>query len=311
MAPIILVPLAIERRSALEGFSVKLGDDEQIINNTLLEYLKLFFNLSILGIEPIPQDENGIDVRRILSNFREAVKNIKRWDILEKAYITRFSFTKFLMWLDLEKRTEELQRNRVVNHLINTPLEQFGSSKDLPNPNTLDDKYNPNDLFCPLDADSSQLAAVCAADAGKSFVLHGPPGTGKSQTITNIIANMLAKGKSVLFISEKMAALNVVHQRLINCGLGQFCLELHSNKSNKKYVLDQLEKSFQDISAKSSKEWMREADRLATLRKELNEYVRALHRNRETGESVFQGISRLMELREVVHIPLGWPAKKA
>ena len=84
-----------------------------------------------------------------------------------------------------------------------------------------------------MSADSSQLRAVLYSELGKSFVLHGPPGTGKSQTITNIIADNLAKGKRVLFVSEKKAALDVVYKRLSSVGLAPFCLELHSNKCDK------------------------------------------------------------------------------
>ena len=91
-----------------------------------------------------------------------------------------------------------------------------------------------------LDADSSQAEAIAAALAGQSFVLHGPPGTGKSQTIANIIAECMAAGKRVLFVSEKMAALQVVFERLKQCGLAEFCLEAHSHKASKRAVLDAL-----------------------------------------------------------------------
>ncbi len=91
-----------------------------------------------------------------------------------------------------------------------------------------------------LDCDSSQLEAIVAAKKGVSFVLDGPPGTGKSQTITNIIADALSAGKRVLFVSEKVAALDVVKRRLDDCGLGDFCLECHSSKANSRVVLEEL-----------------------------------------------------------------------
>lgn len=312
LAPIILIPLEIERRTASENFSISQGDDDPMINVTLLELLKHDFELSVPGVDPIPQDEHGLDVQRILTAFREAIKYIDRWEVIERACIGHFSFNKFLMWRDLEVRTEDIQKNRVVSHLINTPHEQFGSDSDhdLPDPDTLDDVYSPSEMFCPVEADSSQLAAVCAAAAGKSFVLHGPPGTGKSQTITNLIAHALANGKSVLFVSEKMAALSVVHQRLVKSGLGAFCLELHSNKSHKKDVIDQLGKALDGCTAKSSENWMRDANRLAALRNELNAYVRALHQIRETGESLFHGLSQLIGLRHVALVPIGWDLGK-
>jgi very-short-patch-repair endonuclease len=312
LAPIILIPLEIERKSVQEGFKIRQGDDEPMINVTLLELLKRDFDLSIPDIDPIPQDEHGINVEKIMTVFRKAVKDIDRWEVLEKAYIGHFSFTKFLMWRDLEVRTKDLEKNRIVSHLINTPNERFGSDEDhnLPDPDTLDDTCKPSDIFCPVDADSYQLAAVRAAAEGKSFVLHGPPGTGKSQTITNIIANALANGKSVLFISEKMAALNVVYQRLTKLGLDLFCLELHSNKSHKKHVIDQLAAVLDRAVKKSSNDWLQEANRLANLRSKLNAYVRALHQIRETGESLFKGRAELIRLRHVKPVPMNWPADK-
>ena len=117
------------------------------------------------------------------------------------------------------------------------PLENMLTAEEL------DAKLVVKDMAVPMAADSSQMVAIAQAAAGQSFVLHGPPGTGKSQTITNMIANALYNGKSVLFVAEKMAALSVVQKRLAKIGLDPFCLELHSNKTNKSSVLSELNKS--------------------------------------------------------------------
>src|SRR5206468_5882639 len=90
------------------------------------------------------------------------------------------------------------------------------------------------------DADSSQHSALVDALAGKNLVIEGPPGTGKSQTITNLIAAALVSGKTVLFVAEKLAALEVVRNRLDKAGLGLFCLELHSHRTQKKEFLEDL-----------------------------------------------------------------------
>ncbi len=168
----------------------------------------------------------------------------------------------------------------------------------------------PNEIFCPMEADSSQLAAVCSAAEGNSFVLHGPPGTGKSQTITNIIAHALGSGKSVLFVAEKIAALRVVRRRLEQSGLGDFGLELHSNKSHKKEVLSQLGDAIDRLSSNSSEDWLREATQLTSLRRELNSYVRALHQVETPVRGLFQGFSQLIGLRDFAPVSLGWPANK-
>ncbi len=309
-SPIILIPLEMERHSVREGFSIVRGDDEAMVNSTLLELLTADFGLSVSGMDPIPQDEHGVDVSGILNAFRKAVKTIDRWEVVEEACIGLFSFTKFLMWRDLQVRSAELTRSKVVAHLVNTPNQPFPSEGGLPDSAQLDDAYRPEETFCPLSADSSQLAAVYAAGAGRTFVLHGPPGTGKSQTISNLIAHALAIGKSVLFVAEKMAALNVVRNRLEQCGLGPFCLELHSNKSRKLEVIQQMGRALNEVTGRSSEDWLREAGRLAGLRQELNAYVRALHTPRATGESLFTGLSRLIGLREVQSVPLGWTSKE-
>lgn len=308
LAPIILIPLEIERRSVQEGFSIKQGDDEPMVNVTLLAHLAADFELTIPGLDPIPMDEHGIDVPLILRKFREAVVDIDRWEVLESAYIGHFSFTKFLMWRDLEIRSDDLQKNDIVRHLIHNPSEVYPDDGVFPDPDQLDETHCPEETFCPLSYDSSQLAAVHASAAGKSFVLHGPPGTGKSQTITNIIAHNLALGKTVLFVSEKRAALEVVHRRLTESGLGPFCLELHSNKSHKKGVLSQLEQALNAHDGHSSEEWLEEAQKLAATRKELNAYVSALHAVRESGESVFHGISQLIGHRDITSVKLAWPS---
>lgn len=308
LAPIILIPLEIERRSVQEGFSIKQGDDEPMVNVTLLAHLAADFELTIPGLDPIPMDEHGIDVALILRKFREAVVDIDRWEVLESAYVGHFSFTKFLMWRDLEIRADDLQKNAIVRHLIHNPSEVYPDDGVFPDPDLLDETHGPEETFCPLSYDSSQLAAVHASAAGKSFVLHGPPGTGKSQTITNIIAHNLALGKTVLFVSEKRAALEVVHRRLTESGLGPFCLELHSNKSHKKGVLSQLEQALNAHDGHSSEEWLEEAQKLAATRKELNAYVSALHAVRESGESVFHGISQLIGHRDITAVKFAWPS---
>ena len=305
-APIILLPLEVERPSVIEGFSMNQRNEEAILNTTLLELLSKDFGKTIPGLDPIPTDEHGIDVPLILNIFRQQIKDMQKWIVKEEAWIGLFSFSKFLMWWDLEARKEELLKNKVVNHLVNNPNHSFPANGTFPDAERLDDTHKPEYTFCPLSADSSQLAAVYAASEEKSFVLQGPPGTGKSQTITNLVANSLASGKRVLFVAEKMAALNVVYKRLSNCGLGDFCLELHSNKSQKRNVIEQLGQALSSQSANNSAQWLQHARRLENLRNELNSYVRELHRKRTLGESIFQGISKLISLNGITEVNLFW-----
>jgi len=306
LAPILLLPIALHRRSAREGFTFRLGDDELHINVTLLELLKQDHGIHVPGIDPLPEDDSGVDVPKILRTFRETIRDIDRWDVLETAQIGIFSFAKFLMWRDLKERAEDLMNNPVVYHLVNQPDQEFDPGAIIPNPDHLDAERSPLNTYCPLPADASQLAAVFAAADGRSFVLEGPPGTGKSQTITNLIAHCLAEGKTVLFVSEKMAALNVVHDRLQKIKLGRYCLEIHSNKSNKREVLGQLDDALHHFEVHTPEAWEREAQNLENLRNQLNTYVEALHKQRKTGETVFQATSRLIGLRDVLAVDLRW-----
>jgi hypothetical protein len=151
------------------------------------------------------------------------------------------------------------------------------------------------DVALPISADSSQLAAIYESISGKSFVLHGPPGTGKSQTITNIISNALFHGKRVLFVAEKMAALEVVQRRLAAIGLDPFCLELHSNKMEKRLFLEQLNRALEVSAQSDGEEYRRKADELYVQRLQLIGYVEALHRKHEqSGLSLSDCIERYL-----------------
>lgn len=299
-SPILLIPMELIRKSVQSGYKVRKGDDDPQLNITLLEMLRQDFGIIISGLDPLPTDEHGIDVKKIFSIIRRAVMNKSRWDVLEDAYLGLFTFNKFVMWYDLKARSEALKQNKVVASLIAGSLQwdpqYLGTA-----PEQLDSAYHPKDVACPISADSSQLSAIVAASNDRSFVLHGPPGTGKSQTITNMIAHALAQGKTVLFVAEKMAALSVVQRRLFQIGLAPFCLELHSNKSRKKDVLDQLKNSLEIATIESPRNWEREANRLAEVRDSLNKYVHALHRERSIGHSLFVGISRLAAVHSVPH----------
>src|SRR5262249_45838309 len=140
----------------------------------------------------------------------------------------------------------------------------------------LDRDFPPESTFQVIDADSSQLRAIAAVARGHDLVLEGPPGTGKSQTITNLIAQALADGKSVLFVAEKMAALQVVYNRLVSVGLGEFCLEIHSTKANKRAVMKELasalDASLQRVAAPTLS-----TQRLPQVRATLTEYAYAVH----------------------------------
>lgn len=179
-APLLLVPVTMQRNSVRSGFTLTRHDDDTLVNPTLLQLLREEFHLTLSGLDALPRDEHGVDVGRIWQIFRLAVAEIPRWEVIEQVYLGTFSFTKYLMWKDLQDRTAALKQSRVVAHLIDHPGETFGRDANEDRVHGLDDTHRPQDLFTPVIADSSQLQAICTAADGKDYVLEGPPGTGKS-----------------------------------------------------------------------------------------------------------------------------------
>ncbi|WP_294613772.1 DUF3320 domain-containing protein [uncultured Roseovarius sp.] len=292
-APLLLVPVKLERKSARSEFTIIHHEDEVRFNSTLLEFLKRDFDLTLPELEgDLPRDESGIDVPLIFEWMRSRVRDVPGFEVVEEISISTFSFTKFLMWKDLVDRTDQLRNNRLVAHLVDNPEKHFESGQENPVvPNEIDRRVVPRDLVTPLPADSSQLAAVLAASEGHDFVLVGPPGTGKSQTIANIICQCIAHDKTVLFVAEKAAALDVVQRRLAANGLGDAVLELHSNKTDRKRVLTQLGRGWDRASVANEQEWLDVTERLRIKRDQLNTYVEAVHARGSQGFSVFEAVS--------------------
>lgn len=308
-APLILVPVSLQRRSARSGFTLSLHDDEPRFNPTLIEMLRQDFELNLGTLEgELPRDDNGLDVAAIWKTVGHAIKDIKGWEVTEDVMLSMFSFAKYLMWKDLAERSEQLRESPVVRHLLDTPRDAYPPGAPFPQVRELDQHFDPQQVFCPLPADSSQLSAVLAASQGKDFVLIGPPGTGKSQTIANLIAQSLAQGRRVLFVSEKIAALDVVYRRLREIGLGEFCLELHSNKARKLDVLTQLQSAWSSSGQADAEQWRTEADKLKRLRDALNVYVERLHQRRRNGLSLFDAIGTVSVGHDVLKLAFAWPS---
>ncbi len=311
-APLILLPVTLKRSSARADMKLSAHTDEARFNMTLLELLKTDFGLVIGGLHgDLPTDSSGIDVQGIWNHIRHAIKDSPGFEVREDVVLGIFSFSKYLMWKDLVERADQLKENAVVRHLVERGTERFRGGEGLPEmarPETLDQEIDLAELYAPLPADSSQLAAVVASGQGHNFVLDGPPGTGKSQTIANMIAHNLAIGRRVLFVSEKRAALDVVYRRLEAVGLGDFCLELHSHKSSKAEVLRQLGEAWDARGALSTEEWQRETSRLKDLRDELNVFVAALHKVHSNGLTIHDAIWRTVANDGDAVPTFGWPA---
>ncbi|WP_038911224.1 DUF3320 domain-containing protein [Dickeya dadantii] len=310
-APLILLPIQLDRKSALSGVTMRLLEEEPRFNLTLLELLRNDFALTINGLDgELPTDESGIDVDGIWNVIRRAVRDIPGFEVTRDVVIGTFSFAKYLMWKDLVDRTPQLMESPLVKYLIergqeNATLQKSGEIIDV---DKLDDEIGTQELFLPLPADSSQVAAVVASAKGRDFVLDGPPGTGKSQTIANMIAHNLALGRRVLFVAEKKAALDVVYRRLEAQGLGEFCLELHSSKTSKMDFLKQLERAWDVRDVLTTQEWEEEASKLQTLRDKLNEVVRLLHKRWPNGLTLHHAMGRVIKDVSAATPLFTWPA---
>lgn len=293
-APIVLMPVDIIRKSG-NNYVLRTRDEESIVNTTLLELLKQQFAIDLSVLQPLPVDEHGVDVTKILNTVRHAVAPYKRWRVMDEALLGLFSFNKFVMWNDLHNNAEKLKQNSVVKSLMEG-LVKLDDVEEVIDAREVDQKSQPKEYCIPIDVDSSQLEAVIESGRGKSFILYGPPGTGKSQTITNMIANALYQGKRVLFVAEKMAALEVVEKRLAKVGLAPFCLELHSNKVTKSHFLRQMQKALDVVHTKEPEDYQKTSERLFAHRQELLSYIEALHRTQPSGLSLYDCISRYLSI---------------
>ena len=230
-APLLLVPITISNDAVNKPYYIHHFDDEVSVNTTFSYLLENQFGIKL------PEYEDNIE--DYFKKINDMVSPLG-WYVIEEARISIFSFNKLNMYFDLDNNEKTIIENPNVKALTNAEVNSdiFISGEEL------DEMAKTKDLFIKqhnvVDADFSQTEAIEYAMMGKSFVLQGPPGTGKSQTITNMIAELIYAGKKVLFVSEKMAALEVVYNNLKKAKLSDFCLELHSYKANKKDFIDDL-----------------------------------------------------------------------
>ncbi len=311
-APLILLPVKLERRSAASGLYLTRHDDDPVFNLTLLEMLRQDFDIHLPELAgDLPTDASGVDVKRVWEIVRARVRDVDGFEVVEDVALSTFSFAKYLMWKDLADRTDTLKESSFVRHIIDHPRDPYTGGATFMPPEEIDDRIDPKDLLAPLNADSSQIVAIHASAQDGDFVLEGPPGTGKSETIGNIIAHNLGLGRRVLFVSEKMAALEVVYRRLRERGLGDFCLELHSAKANKRAVIEQLGAAWDERSHMTQADWDKTAERLATTRRDLNGLVKSLHAPGPAGISPRAAIGRVLRHGDTHRLDLGWPADLA
>ena len=294
-APLLLLPVTMVRVSGGEGYLLRGRDDDIVANISLREKLRSNFDIEL------PDIPDG-DEWKPSDYFRKVTRKIARqarWEVDDHAIgLGFFTFSKFLMWRDLQPAS--WPNNALLDHpLVNVLLGQgseFESFPPLvPDDEPIDQRIDISKCTHVVDADSSQAIVIEEARTGRNLAVQGPPGTGKSQTITNVIASALHSGKTVLFVAEKTAALEVVHERLRRAGLGALCLEIHSRKANKRAVVASLEQALRftgDTQIDSNL-----PSKLAARRDKLNRWSIALHKPiGESGLTGFDVIGRQVKL---------------
>lgn len=267
-APILLVPISIENESSVDPYYIRVADDEIIVNPTFAFKLQNDYGIKF------PEFDDYVSIEEYLEKIESIISKLK-WTVSRECKIGIFSFLKINMYKDIKDNADKIIKNDCIRALLGEIGMQSGLGIGESEAN-----YDLLDLHNVVDADSSQAEAIELAKQGKSFVLQGPPGTGKSQTITNIIAECLCDGKKVLFVSEKLAALNVVYDKLKKVGLEEFCLELHSHKANKKQVIEELFRTLQLQKSGLSDKAEKEIRLKKELQLQLDSYATELHKIR-------------------------------
>ncbi len=302
-SPLLLVPVTFSRESLQAPFRLRRADDDAVLNPALS--VKLFNDF---GIElPSLDDLDDTDPASVRDAVSEAVDGQRLWAVRDRTVLTTFTFHKEAMYRDLLENEQTIAEHGLVQMLAlgpDSPTADAYDFDELPD-DALDELVSPEELVSIRDADSSQRRCILAARDGRSFVMDGPPGTGKSQTITNVIAELIATGRTVLFVSEKAAALEVVQKRLREAHLDDFALELHSHKATRKAVATELGRA---LSLRPSARTRFESESVAKLtaaRKALSHYALAMNEVRQPlGRTLHEVLGRIATLAGTPQAPV-------
>ena len=304
-SPLLLIPCDLERSSPRDPFRLVREDDNATGNPTLRHKLaSLGINLPEFGNDSTEDDS----LEEYIGSVETLIADRDDFSVDYGIALGTFSYSKLAMYEDLMQMSVHGVRGELTRLLASADStinarRSDGASAIPREPELaggrLDDLLDLHDQYTVLPADFSQLRAIEDARQGKNLVIHGPPGTGKSQTIANLIATLIADGRRVLFVSEKTAALDVVKRRLEQCSLSAFCLDLHSDRGRKSEVYRQLNSAVNDDRARLTASVS--IDDLVARRDLLNRVVRLLHKRREPLEKSIYQVQGLFA--QVRHLP--------
>jgi very-short-patch-repair endonuclease/DNA polymerase III delta prime subunit len=296
-APLILIPVSLERSSARERFRLRYTAGEIETNISLQSKIKGEYGISL---PDIPETDE-ISVTAYIDEIAAVVNGMPGWEVtMDAVELGFFSFGKLMLYHDLDSEHWPADEQPAAHPILQS---LFGAGFNESTPAVTEDAFidtetTAHELHQVVDADGSQLLAMLAVQEGRNLVIQGPPGTGKSQTITNLIANAIGEGKKVLFVAEKMAALEVVKRRLDSIQLGDACLELHSHKANKKELHQELRHTL-ELGKPAILQLQQEVSLLDDYRAELNDYCNGVNAPiGQSGVTAQQVMGYLLQLKE-------------
>lgn len=287
-SPLFILPVRISG-TPQTGFSVEMEESGEISPNyCLMEKLRHELGLRIADLETPNLDDSGIDVDNMIARIRSQLGTSKfaSMRVVEDCQLAVLDFATFRMWKDLQTNWRTFTRNEVVKHLVEgtnaTLVQNLPEFTDEP--------------LTPFDCDESQLRAVRWALEGRSFVLEGPPGTGKSQTIANMIAAGMAEGRRILFVAEKQVALEAVSRKLEEIGLDPFCITMHHESTTPESIRTQLQISLDFVGQDLSTQWNSESAVVTALQQRLNQYRESVIAANELGNNAITANQEVIRL---------------
>jgi len=307
VSPLFLVPVRIASLRGLNGAIIEMDATQSTtVNYCLIEALRLREDLTLQWFSDDMSDDLGMDIEAGLealrSEFREKGLDVQGFSVDQSSSVSLLNFEKFRLWKDLNDHWKDFMKSPVVKHLVETPRETF---QDPAGGQITSLVVSDTSTICAQPADGSQIGAVERALAGLSFVLQGPPGSGKSQTITNLLANAMNRGKKVLFVAEKQSALQEVQERLEAVKLGPYCLVLHDSGTKPEDLRAQLRAALDQRPTLDERKHRAGEDDFAAAARQLDEYRTHVYAPNNAGFSFASAYFRLGELGEgpVVAVP--------
>ncbi|AXV04978.1 DNA helicase related protein [Euzebya pacifica] len=302
-SPLLYVPVQMSRPSPRDSYRITLDDADPVVNAALQAKLLRDFDIELPALDALTENlEGGLPALfQALTQRVRALVGPRGWTVTGRTVMTRATFHKDAMFRDLLDNADAILAHELVQALAGEAVAQ---NQDPPSPADMDRVAPPEDALLTRDADSTQRACIQAALDGISFVMDGPPGTGKSQTIANMIGELTRKGKTILFVSEKAAALEVVANRLEDRGLGELFLELHSHKTSRKAVVDELANALKQYPKPGQTLSPQERSSAQRHRTQLSNRAEQMNRIRQPlGMSLAQAIGRVALLEDALRVP--------